>query len=93
MRFVRTNPLVRMLLAGQAIEYALLSAALALLALALGLGGAWYVVVEMFEFEWLPDYRAVGATLAGGIAVVMELGLIGAWPILGVRPARALRQL
>lgn len=47
----------------------------------------------MFEFEWLPDYRAVAATLAGGIAVVMALGLIGAWPILGVRPARALRQL
>lgn len=80
-------------LAGQAIEYAILSAALALLALALGLGGAWYVVVEMFEFEWLPGYGAVAVTLAGGIAVVMALGLIGAWPILGVRPARALRQL
>ena len=83
----------RQVLAGQAIEYALLSAALALLALGLGLGGAWYVVVEMFEFEWLPDYRTVAATLGAGIAIIMALGLIGAWPILGVRPARALRQL
>jgi len=80
-------------LASQAIEYAVLSAALALLALALGLGGAWYVIVQIFEFDWLPDYRAVALTLGGGIGVVMGLGLAGAWPILGVRPARALRQL
>ncbi|MEN2785299.1 ABC transporter permease [Sphingomonas qilianensis] len=80
-------------LASQALEYAFLSAALAVLALALGLGGAWYVVVELFEFEWLPDYGAVAATLAIGVASVMTLGLLGAWPILSVRPARALRQL
>ncbi|MFC3581342.1 ABC transporter permease [Sphingomonas hylomeconis] len=80
-------------LASQAIEYAFLSAALAVLALLLGLGGAWYVVVELFEFEWLPDYGTVAATLAIGVASVMTLGLLGAWPILSVRPARALRQL
>jgi putative ABC transport system permease protein len=80
-------------LASQAIEYTILSAALALLALALGLGGAWYVVVKLFEFAWLPDYGAVAATLGIGVAIVMALGLAGAWPILGVRPARALRQL
>ncbi|GAA0296233.1 ABC transporter permease [Sphingomonas oligophenolica] len=80
-------------LASQAIEYAMLSAVLALLALALGLGGAWYVVVELFEFAWLPDYGVVAATLLGGIAIVMGLGLAGAWPILGVRPARVLREL
>jgi putative ABC transport system permease protein len=80
-------------LASQAIEYALLSAALAALALALGLGGAWFVIVQVFDFAWLPDYTVVTGTLAAGIAVVMALGLAGAWPILGVRPARALRQL
>lgn len=80
-------------LASQAIEYAVLSAVLALLALALGLGGAWYVVVELFEFAWLPDYTVVAGTLAGGILIVMGLGLAGAWPILGVRPARVLREL
>jgi putative ABC transport system permease protein len=80
-------------LASQALEYAFLSFALALLALALGLGGAWYVVVELFAFQWLPDYGAVGATLTIGVASVMLLGLAGTWSILGVRPARALRQL
>jgi len=80
-------------LASQAIEYAILSGALAVLALILGLGGAWYTVVELFSFEWLPDYGTVAETLAGGVAIVMGLGLAGAWPILGVRPAHALRQL
>jgi len=80
-------------LVSQGIEYAILSAALALLALALGLGGAWYVVVQLFQFVWLPDYGAVAITLAIGVGTVMLLGLAGAWPILGVRPARVLRQL
>jgi putative ABC transport system permease protein len=80
-------------LASQAIEYALLSAATALLALLLGLGAAWFVVVQIFEFQWLPDYGAVLSTLAIGIATVMAIGLAGAWPILSVRPARAMRQL
>jgi putative ABC transport system permease protein len=63
------------------------------LALALGLGGAWYVVVQLFEFTWLPSWPAVFATLLVGMAVTTVLGLAGAWSILGVRPAAALRQL
>lgn len=80
-------------LGGLAIEYALLSACLSALALAVGLGGGWYVITQIFRFSWLPDYGAVLATLAGGAAVVMTLGIAGAWPILSVRPARALRSL
>lgn len=80
-------------LASYAIEYAFLSAALAILALILGLGGAYYVIVQLFEFKWLPDYPTIAATLGIGVASVMTLGLLGAWPILGVKPARALRQL
>ncbi|WP_260599283.1 ABC transporter permease [Sphingomonas endolithica] len=91
---LRTLGATRMqVLASQALEYAFLSVALALLSLALGLGGAWYVVVELFAFQWLPGYGTVAATLVIGVVSVMLLGLIGAWPILGVRPARALRQL
>ena len=77
----------------QALEYAMLSATLSLLALALGLGGAWYVVTQMFDFAWLPDWRAIALTLLAGVVVTMGLGLIGAWPVLNARPARALRQL
>ncbi|MBM7405770.1 MULTISPECIES: FtsX-like permease family protein [Sphingomonas] len=80
-------------LAVQALEYALLSAAITALALALGLVGAWYVVVEVFAFEWLPDYPAVLGTLAVGAGVTLVIGILGALPILGIRPARALRQL
>lgn len=77
----------------QALEYAFLSVVLSALALLLGLGGAWYVVTQLFSFEWLPDYAVVLATLVGGAVMTMAIGLIGAWPILGARPASALRQL
>ncbi len=77
----------------QALEYAFLSTVLSALALLLGLGGAWYVVTQLFSFAWLPDYGVVLATLFGGAVMTMAIGLLGAWPILGARPARALRQL
>jgi putative ABC transport system permease protein len=77
----------------QALEYALLSAILAAIALALGLGGAWYIVVELFDFQWLPNPVAIGATLLAGIAITLGIGVAGTWPILAARPSRALRQL
>jgi putative ABC transport system permease protein len=79
------------LLAAQALEYLLLGAVVTLVALALGLGGAWYVVVRMFDFAWAPDPLAVAATLLAGLGMTLGIGLVGAWPILSVRPARALR--
>ena len=81
------------ILGAQAIEYALLSAVLAAVAFALGMGGAWYVMTQIFEFEWLPDYAVVLGTLAGGAGVTMVIGLLGTLPILAARPARALREL
>lgn len=81
------------ILAAQALEYLLLAAILAALAAAIGIAGGWYVVVELFAFDWLPDYRAIGLTLAVGIGVTVGIGLLGALPILSARPARALRAL
>ena len=81
------------LLAVQALEYLLLGAVVTLVALALGLGGAWYVVVRMFDFVWAPDPLAVGVTLVAGLGITLAIGLAGAWPILSIRPARALRQV
>ncbi|RZM11379.1 MAG: FtsX-like permease family protein [Sphingomonas sp.] len=81
------------LLAAQALEYLLLGAVVTVVALALGLGGAWYVVVRMFDFAWAPDPVAVGVTLLAGLGVTLGIGLAGAWPILSVRPARALREV
>ncbi len=91
---LRTLGATRMqVLGSQAIEYALLALAVSVLALAVGLGGGWYVVTQLFAFQWLPDPVAVGLTLAIGAAITMALGLAGAWPVLGTRPAAALRQV
>ena len=81
------------ILAAQGLEYALLAAMLCLLALALGTGAAWYVIVEVFDFRWAPDWGVVLATLGAGAVVTLGIGLIGSLPLLAVRPASALRRL
>ncbi|WP_298400829.1 FtsX-like permease family protein [Sphingobium sp.] len=81
------------LLGGQALEYGLLAAILALVALALGSAAAWFVIVQVFDFGWAPDWPVVLATLAGGALLTLGIGLAGSIPLLSVRPARALRQV
>jgi len=81
------------ILGGQAIEYGLLASMLALVALALGLTAAWFVIVRIFEFTWAPDWWVVLATLGGGALLTLGIGLAGAIPLMSIRPARALRQL
>jgi len=83
----------RQLLALQALEYGLLSVLLAGVALALGSGVAWLVVVQLFEFDWLPDWGEVLAVLAGGLALVILFALGGSLPLLRAKPAQALREL
>ena len=61
------------------------------LSLALGLAGAWYVIVKVFEFGWSPDWAVVLATLAMGAAVTLSFALLSSLPILRLRPATALR--
>ncbi len=81
------------ILAVQAMEYVLLSLVVAVVALGLGLGGAYYVVVRLFQFAWLPDMGAVIVTLATGVVLTLAIGLLGNLPILSARPAQALRAL
>ena len=83
----------RQLLALQALEYGLLASVLAGVALALGSGVAWLVVVQLFEFDWLPDWGEVLAVLAGGLALVILFALGGSLPLLRAKPAQALREL
>ncbi|MEZ0496231.1 ABC transporter permease [Sphingomonas sp. IW22] len=80
-------------LGAQAVEYALLAAVLAALALALGIGAAWFVIVQVFEFGWAPDWATVLATLLGGAMLTLGIGLAGSWPVLSARPAAVLRRL
>lgn len=80
-------------LGAQAIEYGLLALVLALLALGLGGGAAWFVIVQVFSFGWAPDWGVVLATLGGGALLTLGIGLAGSWPVLSARPAAVLRRL
>ncbi len=81
------------ILAAQTLEYALLALIVAAVSLALGLAGGWYVIVQIFDFGWRPDWSTILATLLGGIGLTLGIALIGSLPLLAVRPARALRHL
>jgi putative ABC transport system permease protein len=83
----------RQILGAQALEYALLSLVLALVALAVGLLAARYVVVNLFEFGWAPDPLVVGLALFGGAGLAFVIGMLGSLPLLAARPAAALRGL
>jgi len=83
----------RQILGVQALEYGLLALVVASLSLALGLTGAWYVVVELFEFGWKPDWAIVLGTLIGGAVLTLGVAMAGSLPILSARPASALREL
>jgi len=77
----------------QAMEFLVLAGLLALVALAIAAGAGWYLVVRVLDLEWAPDWWVVIATLAAGALVTLIIGLLGAWPALAARPARALRTL
>jgi putative ABC transport system permease protein len=83
----------RQLLLLQLAEYGLLAAILALVALVLGGTIGWAVITQLFDFDWLPDWPRVLAVLAGGLALVMGFALAGSLPLLGAKPAQALREL
>jgi putative ABC transport system permease protein len=81
------------ILAAQAAEFGALALIVGLVALGLGSGAGWYVVVKVLELDWAPDWTMIAATLAAGALITLALGLIGSLPALNARPARALRSL
>jgi len=83
----------RQLLAMQLAEFGLLAALLAVVALGLGGAMAWIVIVQLFEFDWLPDWPRVLGVLGGGVALVLAFALGASLPLLRARPAKALREL
>lgn len=80
-------------LATQMLEYGLLACIVAVISLALGSAAAWYVIVQVFDFGWAPDWSVVLATLFGGALLTLGIGIAGSLPLMSIRPARALRQL
>ena len=81
------------LLALQFAEYGLLAVVLAGVAMALGSAIGWLVIVQLFDFDWLPDWREVFAVLGAGLALVLGFALAGSLPLLRAKPAQALRDL
>lgn len=81
------------LLALQLAEFGLLAALLAAVALGLGTALAWLVIVELFEFDWLPDWPRILGVLGAGVALVLAFALGASLPLLRARPAQALRSL
>ena len=74
-------------------EYAILAVVLGLVALLLGLGAGWYVIVQIFDFSFAPDPATLAWTLLGGTGLTFALGMQGSLPILAARPSEALRAL
>ncbi len=83
----------RQLLALQFAEFGLLAGLLAGVALALGTGVAWLIVVQLFEFDWLPDWTEILAVLGGGLVLVLAFAFAASLPLLRARPAQTLRSL
>ncbi|MBF6603054.1 MAG: FtsX-like permease family protein [Sphingorhabdus sp.] len=81
------------ILSAQAIEYAALALILSAVALGLGLFAGWFVITQIFEFTWQPDWMIVMLTLAIGAVMTLGIGLLGSIPVLSAKPARALREL
>jgi len=83
----------RQILTTQALEYLLLATIISILAFAIGMGAAYYVIVEIFEFDFIPNMINVIITVIGGALATFILGMVGSLPILAARPASALRNL
>ena len=75
------------------IEFVILGAATAVFGVGAGTLAAWLVVKRImlsgFAFDWTSALAAAGA----GLAFTIGLGMIGAWRILGQKPAVFLREL
>lgn len=83
----------RQVLILQLIEYGLLALLLAVVALGLGSTLAWFVITELFEFDWLPNWTEVLSVLSIGLILVLAFALGGSLPLLKAKPAQALREL
>ena len=83
----------RQVLIMQLAEYGALALILAVVALGLGTLLAWLVVVQLFEFDWLPDWGEILGVLGLGLMFVLVFALAGSLPLLRAKPAQALRAL
>ena len=74
-------------------EYALLGAFSALFGAAAGAAAAYAIVVWVMGFDFAFAAGRALAAVAAGLALTVALGMVGAWRILGEKPAAFLREL
>jgi putative ABC transport system permease protein len=77
----------------QLIEFALLSAAVALAAFAAGAIAARLIVTYQFEFPFSPDWPSLALIPLGAILLAVLAAFAAALPALNARPAEGLRAL
>ncbi|MGD0639439.1 MAG: FtsX-like permease family protein [Roseiarcus sp.] len=75
------------------IEYALLGAATAAFGVAAGTLAAYVIVARVMGLDFVFAPAPAFAAAAAGLALTVALGMIGAWRILGQKPAAFLREL
>jgi putative ABC transport system permease protein len=83
----------RRLLAAFLLEYALLGGATVAFGLAAGAAAAWAIVTRIMALDFTLAWAPAAAATAAALAATVALGLIGAWRILGQKPAAFLREL
>jgi putative ABC transport system permease protein len=83
----------RRLLVAFLIEYALLGAATAAFGLAAGAGAAYVIVTRVMQLDFTFSWPAALGAAVAALLLTVALGMIGAWRILGQKPAAFLREL
>ena len=81
----------RQILAAHALEYALLAATAALVAIWLGSIVAWVAVTQVMDLAFVFSLNAVFLTLAAAGLLIAVFGGIGTWAVLRARPVPYLR--
>ena len=81
----------RQILAAHAIEYALLAAVAALVAIVLGSGVAYVAVTKVMDLDFVFAPGAVLVTLLAAAGLIAIFGGIGTWAVLRARPVPYLR--
>ena len=72
------------------VEYAILGAVTGLIALGLGSLAAYFVVVELFEGEWVWPPVPMAIVLSFAIVLTVVFGLMTTWRVLSLKPNRLL---
>jgi len=80
-------------LKASAIEYAVLGLVVGVLALVVGAGAGAAVLRLALDIPFDPAWGQVALTVLGGAALILALGLAGAWRTLSARPSAILRTL